>query len=550
MSTLIVNHPSSPVVRRSGNYKPCIWDSDFVKTLATDFTGERFNGRVNELKGNVIEILNSVAKPLDQLELIDDLQRLGLGYHFEQEIKSTLTKIYEDQSNETLEMNDLHAVALSFRLLRQHGYTVSQDVFKYFMENGSFKGCLCKDAKGLLSLYEAYYFSSEGESIMEDAWSFSSKTLREILDDIIDPNLSIKVRHALELPLNWRMPRLEARWYIDFSRRTNNINPALLELAMLDYNILQGLYQEELKIASRWWKELGLSTKLSFARDRLVESYTWMVGIIPEPQFGYCRIELAKAIQMISVIDDIYDVYGTVHELELFTEAIERWDIHSIQQLPDYMKICFLALYNFVNEMVYHIFREQNVDVLPHLKKVWIDLVKNYLVEARWYHSGYKPTLEEFLENGKVSIALPSVTIQSYICSANPIKKEALEFLEGMPDILHSSGVLCRIVDDYGTSSDELARGDVPKSIQCYMFHNGTTEEVARAEMRDLMRKKWRDINACRVQDMPLSRHVIEMMLNVGRSAHYIYYNSDGYAGQNGRSKDMLFSLFVQPIPL
>lgn len=77
----------------------------------------------------------------------------------------------------------------------------------------------------------------------------------------------------------------------------------------------------------RWWKELRLSTKLSFARDRLVESYTWMVGIIPEPQFGYCRIELAKAIQLISVIDDIYDVYGTVHELELFTEAIERFAV-------------------------------------------------------------------------------------------------------------------------------------------------------------------------------------------------------------------------------
>lgn len=74
-------------------------------------------------------------------------------------------------------------------------------------------------------------------------------------------------------------------------------------------------------------------------------------------------------------------------------------------------------------------------------------------MEARWYHSGYKPTLEEYLENGKVSIALPSVTIQSYIFSANPIRKEALKFLEDMPDILNLSGRLCRIVDDYGTSS-------------------------------------------------------------------------------------------------
>ena len=79
--------------------------------------------------------------------------------------------------------------------------------------------------------------------------------------------------------------------------------------------------------------------------------------------------------------------------------------------------------------------------------------MKCYLVEARWYHAGYKPTLEEYLENGKVSIAMPIVMILSYICSANPIKKEELEFLEDMPDMLNLSGKLCRIIDDYGTSS-------------------------------------------------------------------------------------------------
>ena len=60
-----------------------------------------------------------------------------------------------------------------------------------------------------------------------------------------------------------------------------------------------------------------------------MESYIWMVGIAPEPQFGYCRLEAAKAIQIISVIDDIYDIYGTVNELELFTDAIERFVVPS-----------------------------------------------------------------------------------------------------------------------------------------------------------------------------------------------------------------------------
>ena len=82
-------------------------------------------------------------------------------------------------------------------------------------------------------------------------------------------------------------------------------------------------------------------------------------------------------------------------------------------------------------------------------------------MEARWYHSGYTPTLEEYLDNGKLSIAQPSVVIQSYICSANPIEKEKLECLLAMPYILQLTGTLCRIVDDYGTSS---------VSHQCHIY--------------------------------------------------------------------------------
>lgn len=40
-----------------------------------------------------------------------------------------------------------------------------------------------------------------------------------------------------------------------------------------------------------------------------------------------------------------------------------------MKQLPDYMKICFLALYNTVNEMAYNILKEQGHDVVPNLKK-------------------------------------------------------------------------------------------------------------------------------------------------------------------------------------
>ncbi|RVW79393.1 (-)-germacrene D synthase [Vitis vinifera] len=74
----------------------------------------------------------------------------------------------------------------------------------------------------------------------------------------------------------------------------------------------------------RWWKDLDFATKLSFARDRLVECYFWVLGVWFEPQYLLARRVLTKVMATTSIVDDVKDVYGTFDELELFTEAIER----------------------------------------------------------------------------------------------------------------------------------------------------------------------------------------------------------------------------------
>lgn len=74
----------------------------------------------------------------------------------------------------------------------------------------------------------------------------------------------------------------------------------------------------------RWWKRVGFGEKLDFAIDRLVENFFWTVGLAFEPQFGDFRKVMTKVNAFITTIDDIYDVYGTLEELELFTYAVDR----------------------------------------------------------------------------------------------------------------------------------------------------------------------------------------------------------------------------------
>nr|B3TPQ7.1 RecName: Full=Alpha-terpineol synthase, chloroplastic; Short=Mg17; Flags: Precursor [Magnolia grandiflora]ACC66282.1 alpha-terpineol synthase [Magnolia grandiflora] len=536
--------------RRSANYHPNIWDYDSVQSLTSDYKAYTYLERVEKLKEDVRRTLQEAVGLLDQLELVDCIHRLGVGYHFDKEIKEILKTISTEPNNMGLIDGDLYAMALYFRLLRQHGYEVPQGVFNRFMDDSSsFKASLCNDVKGMLSLYEASYLALEGETTLDEAKAFTYRHLRGLKGNI-DSNLKGLVEHALELPLHWRVLRLEARWYIDTYERMEDMNPLLLELAKLDFNIVQNVYQGQVRKMSGWWKDLGLGQKLGFARDRLMEGFLWTIGVKFEPQFAQCREVLTKINQLITTIDDVYDVYGSLEELELFTKAVDRWDTNAMEELPEYMKICFLALYNTVNEIAYDTLKEQGVDVIPYLQKSWADLCKAYLVEARWYYSGYTPTLDEYLNNAWISIAGPVILVHAYVSMIQMITKEALlDCVGSYESIMQWSSMILRLADDLATSTDELERGDVPKSIQCYMHENTASEVVAREQMRARISDIWKKMNKD-VALSPLPQPFKAAAVNLARMAQCMYQHGDGHGNPHRESKDHILSLVVEPIQL
>ncbi|XP_015065631.1 (-)-alpha-terpineol synthase-like [Solanum pennellii] len=535
-------------IRRSGNYKPSIWEDGYVQSRPNLYAEDKYCERAEKLKEEVRRMLEKrMTNSLEQLELVDILQRLGIYYHFEEEIDTVLKQIYVDYNKRDHHNEELYATALEFRLLRQHGYHLPQEIFCSFInEEGKFKTALVEDTKGLLSLYEASYLCMEDENIMENARDFATHYLMESLKKKMDEQVS----HALEMPVHWRMERLEARWFIEIYQKKESMNPLLLELAKLDYNMVQATYLEELKQMSRWDKNIKLVKKMSFVRDRLVEGFFWAVGFTPNPQFGYCRKLSTKLSVLLTTIDDIYDVYGTLDELELFTDIVDRWDINAIEQLPEYMKISFLALFNSMNELAYDILKEQGFSIISHIRKQWANLCKAYLLEVKWYQRGYTPSLDEFLTNAWITNTGPVLIMHAYFCITNPIKEDELQRLNHYPAIIYSPSLILRLANDLATSPDEIKKGDYLKSIQCYMHDSKSCEENARNYIKKLIDETWKKMNRDILRDESFSKDFRRTSMNLARIAQCMYQHGDGFGIPDRETKDRILSLFFQPIPL
>ncbi|KAF8049474.1 hypothetical protein N665_2203s0001 [Sinapis alba] len=546
------------VRRRSANYRPSLWDHRYLLSLENIYAKEtEAVEKAKLLKEEVRKTLVKTEGSLEQLEMIDSLQRLGISYHYKHEIHDILKRIHEQHHEIGRESQDLHATALAFFLLRQHSFDVSQDDFDVFKtENGIFRKTL--PIKCVLSLYEASYFSMDSEFKLKEIRSFANERLTEFIADnnatILGENETYMldmVKRALVKPYHWSTRRIEARWYIDVYRKKQNMDPLLLEFATLDFNILQANHQEELKLISSWWNSTGLMKQLDFIRDRITESYFWTIGIFYEPEFKYYRKILTKLFMLIAIMDDIYDIYGTFEELEIFTNVVERWDVNLVGRLPEYMKICFLFLFNEINQIGYDVLRDKKRNIIPYLKQVWTDLFKAFLTEAKWYKTGHKPSFNEYMENGLISSSVPTILLHFFPILCDEISDQNLtDVSKNHHSIVRSSATILRLANDLATSTEEMARGDSPKSVQCYMNETGANEDAAREQMQSMIIDSWDVINSAAHTSSQLPRGFVAAAANLNRVVQCIYQHGDGHGcPEKAKTVDHIHSVLFNPVP-
>ncbi|XP_023905162.2 sesquiterpene synthase 2 [Quercus suber] len=541
----------SEVVRRTANFHPSIWGDRFINNTSEDKDIHLCKVReVEELKDEVRnELFASTGHLSQQLGLIDALQRLGVAYHFEREIQEALEHIYT-AFNDKNDVDDLYKVSLSFQLLRQEGFKISCDVFNKFKdEDGQFKESLTSNVEGMLAFYEATHLRVHGEDILDAALEFTTTHLKSIASLIGNP-LAAQITRALKQPLHKGIPRLEARRYISVYEQDASHNKVLLKLSILDFNLVQSLHKEELSDITRWWKDLDFATKLPFARDRVVECYFWIVAVYFEPQYSLARKILTKVISMTSILDDIYDVYGTLEELEPFTEAIERWDISYIDQLPKYMQICYRALFDVFEAIENELAKKERSYRISYAKDAMKRLVRAYFDEAKWFHQNYIPTMEEYMHVALKTSGYPMLTAISFLGMGDIVTKEAFDWIFSNPKIITASSVIGRLMDDMKSHKFEQERGHAASAVECYMKQHGVSEQVVHDELNRQVANAWKDINEECIRPTVVPMPLLMRVLNLARVIDVIYKEGDGYTHVGKEMKDNVASVLIDPIPI
>ncbi|RVW67129.1 Valencene synthase [Vitis vinifera] len=299
-----------------------------------------------------------------------------------------------------------------------------------------------------------YCFNCNGTAI---SWRSVKQTMvtsaykEEQIED-----LKNELKMELYMPIRKGLERLEARWYMSIYQDETSHDTTLLKLAKLDFNLVQSLHKEELSNIARWLERIRLCYKATFARDRLVEGYFWILGY------------------------DIYDAYGTFEELELFTEAIER----SPSRIHETLLCALLDVYKEIEEEMEKKGNQYRVQyaIEAHRSPSRIhetllcgtlrcvqeieeemekeepisgskcdrsneNLVRAYFHEAKWFHEG---SIQQWRYMGiaLVTSGYYMLTTMSFIGMGEIVTKEAFDWVISDPKIITASAVICRLTDD------------------------------------------------------------------------------------------------------
>ncbi|KAJ0968573.1 hypothetical protein J5N97_025490 [Dioscorea zingiberensis] len=275
--------------------------------------------------------------------------------------------------------------------------------------------------------------------------------------------------------------RYKARQYIANHYQDDNQNgcqDVLLELAKSEFNSVQLLHQRELKEVLSWWKNIGLAQDLNFVRD----------------------------------------------------QPLKWWDLSCIEVLPNYMKICYNALYKITNEIADITLKEYGWNPINTLSKSWAKLFNAFLQEVKWFASGQVPNKDDYLRNAVISSGVFIVIVHLFFLMGNGLTKENVEQIEKDPSFIYHTGAILRLWDDLGSAKDENQNGFDGSYMELYMKeHPQCSAKEAHDHVILMISRAWETLNKESFSQTSFPQPLVRASLNLARMVRVMYSYDDDH---------------------
>ncbi|KAF3507511.1 hypothetical protein F2Q69_00002505 [Brassica cretica] len=158
------------------------------------------------------------------------------------------------------------------------------------------------------------------------------------------------------------------------------------------------------------------------------------------------------------------------------------------------------------------------------------------------------------MQNAWKSIGVPTICVHFYCVFSDQLSVQVLETLsEHLQDVVRCSAFVVRLANDLVTSQEELERGDVLKSIQCYMNETGASQEKACVHVRQIINDMWDEMNyeKTKCRSLLIPQDFEESVMNLARMSQCMYQYGDGHGSpEKAKIVDSVMSLLFNPIIL
>ncbi|KAK9155917.1 hypothetical protein Sjap_003397 [Stephania japonica] len=176
-------------------------------------------------------------------------------------------------------------------------------------------------------------------------------------------------------------------------------------------------------------------------------------------------------------------------------------------------------------------------------------LVRAYLVEAKWLDKGYTPKVEEYMPNALISAGYYSLTTTSFVGMGKMVSEEVFEWAISEANFVRASAIICRLMNDVVSRKFEQERGHVASAMEWYMNQYGLPEDEVEAQQtggRSVEGIKNKGLLRPTAFPMPILMRVV----NLSRMIYFLYKHEDAYVHSNKKTKEHITSLFMHPIPI